>query len=302
MAFDKKNIDFGQYAHLNAESLLAELLQNGLTANQLNLSKTGAFKKLYRKDIDKAFFDKNGQGTWAANVGINRDGIYDVLPEGLFHQPSASGSGINMSSMIAESRRLKEEEKKARLFFQPFDQEFMLFATEVEKQERLLMQQILWGNLAGDPYIFWNIPKEIPKAQAAILTGIMPWAYLIKGNAELTTKALEMILGKKTTLEKEWLTDQVTKNEAFTINELTLGEDSVIGSVFFEEGLSWVFTILEIPETELEYYTDNQYLGKLLALFVEIFIPVEIDVKFDYKTAKTLQPVMNHILGYGFTI
>jgi hypothetical protein len=302
MAFDKKNIDFKKYADINAETLLAELLQNGLGTNQLNISKSGAFKKLYRKDIDKAFFDKDDQGTTIANVGINRDGIYDVLPEGLFHQPSASGSGINMSVMVAESRRLKEEEKKARLFFQPFDQEFMLFATEVEQQERHLMQQILWGNLAGDPYIFWGIPKIIPKEQATMLTGIMPWAYLIKGNADLTTKAIEMILDKKVTVKKQWLASQVTESEPFTINELTLGEDSVIGSMFFEEGLSWIFSIWEIPDAEMEYYTADQYLGKLLNLFVEIFLPVEIDVKFDYQPSETLQPSMNHILGYGFTI
>src|ERR1700712_905735 len=118
MASTKEYIEFEKYAELNAETLFAELLQNGLGSNQLNISKNGAFKKLYRKDIDKAFFDQDDQDTTIATVGINRDGIYDVLPEGLFHQPTSAGSGINTVAMVAESRRLKEEEKKARLFFQ----------------------------------------------------------------------------------------------------------------------------------------------------------------------------------------
>lgn len=302
MAATKEYIGFEKYADLNAETLFAELLQNGLTTNQLNISKNSAFKKLYRKDIESAFFDQDDQGTAIATVGIHRDGIYDVLPEGLFHQPTSTGSGINTFAMVAESRKLREEEKKARLFFQPFDHEFMLFATQVEQQERYLMQQILWGNLAGDPYSFWGIPKQIPKAQATMLTGIMPWAYLIKGNAGLTTKAMEMIMDKKITVEKQRFTNQVTKSEPFTINDFILGEDSVIGSIFFEESLSWVFTIWEILDTEMEYYTSNQYLGRLLDLFIEIFIPVEIDAVFEYKPAETTQPTVNYILGYGFTI
>ncbi len=122
MAYDKTDIDFEKYADINAETLLAELLSNGLVTNQLKVSKSSAFKKIYRKDVDKVFFDSDDQGTQNATIAINRDGIYDVLPEGLFHQPTSTGSGINTSAMVAESRRLREEEKKARLFFQPFDQ------------------------------------------------------------------------------------------------------------------------------------------------------------------------------------
>lgn len=302
MASTKEYIDFKKYAELNAETLFAELLQNGLTTNQLNISKRGAFKKLYRKDIDNAFLEEDDQGCNFATIGLNRDGIYDVLPEGLFHQPTSTGSGINTLAMVAESRKIKEEEKKARLFFQPFDQEFMLFATEVEQHERYLMQQILWGNFAGDPYLFWGIPKEIPEAQANMLTGLMPWAYLIKGNVELTAKAMEMVIVKKITVEKQGFSNQVTKSEPFTINDLILGENSVISSIFFEEGLSWVFTIWEITEKEMEYYTTNQYLGRLLDLFVEIFVPFEIDVIFEYKSAINTQPTSNYILGYGFII
>jgi len=296
------DIQFESYAHINAETLLAELLANGLSADQLQITKAGAFKKLFRKDIDTIKADKDDHGRTQLKIGINRDSIYDVLPEGLFHQPVAANTSSSTSTMVSDSRRLKEEEKKARLFFQPFDHEFMLTATAVEQQERYFMHQVLGGNLSEDPYLFWDIPTDIPKEQATKLTGILPWAYLIKGNADLSAKTLQMILGKPVSLQQKWEVEQQLQYEPSKMEQMVLGEDTVLGAGFAEATYCWVFSIREIETAEMQYFTPPHHFGKLLQLFTDIFIPVETDVKFEFETVEMTESLADHILGYGFMI
>ncbi|MEO7309884.1 MAG: hypothetical protein ABIX01_05780 [Chitinophagaceae bacterium] len=299
----KDNIRFEKYAEINAESLLTELLINGCTSDQFIINQQSSFRKLYRKDVDKVSFNDSDAHTGRqVTIDINRDSIYDVLPEGLFHQPMNTNTGTDLSRMVGDSRRLKEEEKKARLFFKPFDQEMVGYATEVEQQERAMMQSILWGNVAEDPYIFWGIPGSIPKEPAAILSGIMPWAYLIKGDMKLTAKAMQMLMECRVSAKAVQLKMQEVKTGSMQMEEVILGQDSVIGNHFWEAGMSWVFTLHQIPPHKMALYTAKGYISKMLDFFTDIFLPIEIDVLFQYETQDSKAGEADPILGYGFTI
>lgn len=297
------NISYEQYADINVESLLSELLANGCTREQLVINQQSSFRKLYRKDIDKVSFGEadNNYGRQVI-VNINRDSIYDVLPEGLFHQPVSNSGGSDLSRMVGDSRRLKEEEKKARLFFKPFDQEMVCYATDVEIQERNLMHQILWGNFAEDPYSFWGIPASVPQHEAFVLSGIIPWAYLIKGNKMLTAKAMQMLVGTRVSVAEKWQNYQQVSAGFGQMNGAILGENSVLGNIFFEGALCWVFTFHQIPPHKMELYTGKGYISRLLGFFTDIFLPVEIEVQYEYQTDDSKSGEADHILGYGFVL
>ncbi|MES2774747.1 MAG: hypothetical protein V4722_11215 [Bacteroidota bacterium] len=303
MAQASKNIRVEKYAEINAESLLSELLANGCTPEQLVITQQSSFRKLYRKDIDKvSISDADEHEGRQVTVQINRDSIYDLLPEGLFHQPLSNSGGSELNRMVADSRRLKEEEKKARLFFKPFDQEMVGYATQVEQEERNLMQKILMGNFAENPYQFWDIPADIPEHEAFVLSGIMPWAYLIKGNLELTAKAIQMLVGLTVSTAEKWQKYQQVQSGPGQMDEVILGEDSVLGDIFCEGGLYWVFTIHQIPPHKMELYTGKGYISKMLDLFTDIFLPVEMDVQFEYEIEYSKTGEADPILGYGFVL
>ena len=64
-----------------------------------------------------------------------RKGIYDFLPEGLFHPPSLGTQKSGIKEVIEQIRKQKRNEIDARNFFQPFELEsFYLLLNAYNKE------------------------------------------------------------------------------------------------------------------------------------------------------------------------
>jgi hypothetical protein len=297
-----ETIDPKQSGHLRLEALCAELLGNGFSFEDITINFAGAFKKKFRADVEAIKVSEGDDGRDKIEMTVNRDGIYDLLPEGVFHQPIARNANAGLTQMVSDVRRQKEEEKAARRFFQPLENEFARYATFVEEQERSFASGMLSGDMAGNFTDFWGLPKGLPAAACGMLARMLPWAGIIKGDLKLTAKALQIILGKKVEGVQKRETLQQRESGFFQLNEVRLGVDMITGNCFSEPSLCWMFTISDILATEMEMYTAANPFGKLLKLFGEIFVPIEIDVIFDYKTEAAAENFSDKILGYGFTL
>lgn len=293
-------LDTQKYFLLKAEALCAELMANGVSFDDLVINHSGSFRKSYRNDIEAAAHAKDGSGQ--VIVEINRDGIYDKLPEGLFHQTRGGSNTAGLKGMVGEYRRYREEERQARKFFQPIEQELFRYAVMVEEEERKLQYGILSGNLASDFYRFWNIDQSLPEKPASVMVMIMPWIRQIKGDMHLTAKALSMILAKPVQAELHIVEEQQEDEAGFMLGEhATLSMNTVCGNRFAEPCVQWVFTINGLAAHETEWYTPHKPYGKLLQRFEELFIPLDAEAQFEYhceETIETEQP--EPILGYGF--
>lgn len=289
-----------KYFLLKAEALCAELMANGISFDDLIIKHSGSFRKSYRNDIETAAQAKDDSGQ--VIIEINRDSIYDKLPEGLFHQTRGGSNTAGLKGMVGEYRRYREEERQARKFFQPIEQELFRYAVMVEQEERKLQYGILNGNLESDFYRFWNIDQSLPKKPASVLVLIMPWIRQIKGDMQLTAKALSMILAKPVQVELCIVEEQQDNETGFMLGEnAALSMDTVCGSRFAEPYVQWVFIINGLATHEAEWYTPQKPYGKLLKRFEELFIPLDAEAQFEYHceetiTAEQLEP----ILGYGF--
>lgn len=286
-----------KYFLLKAEALCAELMANGVSFDDLIIKYSGAFRKSYRNDIEFADTKED-----EVLIEINRDGIYDKLPEGLFHQTRGGSNTSGMKAMVGEYRRYREEERQARKFFQPVEQELFRYAVMVEEEERKIRYGILNGNLDADFYRFWNIDMLLPKKPASVFVLIMPWIRQIKGDMKLTAKALSMILSRPVTADMCIVTSQTEDSNGFMLGEnVTLSMDTVCGNHFDEPFVQWVFTINGLAAHEAEQYTPGQPYGKLLQRFEELFIPLDAEARFEYHcetTPGTEAP--EPVLGYGF--
>ena len=80
---------------IKAEAVIADLIENGLKPDEFVAINKGIFKRRYARDIDSINSLKleNTQSISAFN--LNRDGLYDSLPEGLFHKKSGGIVGID---------------------------------------------------------------------------------------------------------------------------------------------------------------------------------------------------------------
>lgn len=222
---------------LRLEVVLAELIQQGLDPLRDVLIHTwSVFERDYRSDLDleadrviigdARSLDKEkkrvkiGSGTKAPineekpsewdyddmmrqavflNLVTHRDGLYDYLPEGLFHQPVSKNKDRDNSDWSIEIFEQFEREQGARRFFQPIEQEFYhqrLFL-ELEERKYFLTEENLRQNDNGELFRgFWRLPADLLNIrQLNNLLHLLPVAHRITGDTELMSDVFSLILG-----------------------------------------------------------------------------------------------------------
>ena len=107
------------------ESITSSLIKKGVLPNQIILKATGTLSRSNKKDVSNIYsrFDEETNNILYF-LESPREGIYDTLPESIFHSFSGKQTAKNKFEVIEEIKRHREEEKQARNFFLPFEQEF----------------------------------------------------------------------------------------------------------------------------------------------------------------------------------
>ncbi|WP_162903008.1 hypothetical protein [Taibaiella koreensis] len=289
-----------QYQLLRAEALCAELMENGVSFDEIVIRMAGAFRKSYRNDIERVEALKDANNRLA--IEINRDGLYDRLPEGLFHQTRGGSNTGTLSAMTGEYRRYRDEEKLARKFFQPVEQELFRYAVLTETEERKLQFGMLSGKLDKEFYRFWNIDPQLPEAPAAVLVLIMPWIRQIKGDLRLTASALAMMLDRPVSGASRIVNEPSGDVSGFPLGtgDAALSVDTICGQCFEEPYEQWVFTIEGLGPEEMLLYTAGKPYGRFLERFEALFIPLAVEAQFEYVGDQQEEAASEPVLGYGF--
>jgi hypothetical protein len=130
----------------------------------------------------------------------------------------------------------------------------------------------------------------------------MPWVNYIKGNLGVTTTALGLLLGTRVTSEELHIDIQTAQVFQSKLGEAALGTDTVVGNTFQEPSVTWKFNILEVKDDEIEFYRPQNAYGKFLKHFEEKFIPLEIDIIFEFAEIQTLNYETEPVMGYSFVL
>jgi len=291
------------FRSIQLEILCTEILRRGVSFDQLRLSKQSNFKKSYHGDIENiAQVTSENSFREELQVSVNRNGIYDRMPEGLFHQPLGHLKVSNAASMKEEHRRYRDEEKQARKFFQPYDQEFFRYHLLVEQAEQAMSINLLRGNVNETWKHFWDLPENMPLESSDAFVRILPWCFLISGDVELTNNALQFILGKKVTVKTFWQYEQFSEIAPFSLGKALLSNDTVLGKKYHMPTLHWQFTIQNLSVSERSQFPAEQPMGKLLKRFSDIFLPIHICTTFELTPDASEQVQQEEVLGFGFVL
>ncbi|MCH5597551.1 hypothetical protein [Niabella ginsengisoli] len=183
-----------------AEAIFASLVEAGHATSNLKTYNKGGFKKGYSNDVDSVIIEEYDNNL-TFEITLNRDSIYDRLPEGLFHQTKGSSKINSVTEAIEEHKQFKEEEKQARKFFAPLEQLLFQYKAAAETAERDTLYDIQNGKLNSSFYKFWNISTDLPETNAGRLLQLMPYCDSIKGNMAATELALSNVLNRKIILK-----------------------------------------------------------------------------------------------------
>lgn len=266
MTEDQKNIDF-----------LAEVIASHLVANKMiddsdiYVHLLGVFKRFFSRDIEKIDIRKNEAGENEWNLFLHREGFYDLLPEGFFHTQSRKYFKDRRET-LEEFRLHRIEEKNARNFFMPLEQEF--FKHLIHKE--IFEQNFYFAPETIQEFIdFFNLSHvNLNMYQKASLFFILPYTSLISGNLSLTETCFEIILQE--TVRIKILHNSSIKAGNLNIPRLgrnTLGKDSLLGSDFLDFSPQLLIEIGPLSDSELllDYLSgmNRKLIDWLTGLFVQ---------------------------------
>jgi hypothetical protein len=265
---------------IKAEALLASFLANGqLDVNEFITWHESSFKRKFSKDVNQAKLLESIQNKNWLQVNLARNGLYDILPEGLFFQPGESIQRTDgVPEMVQQYRHDQQEEKEIRLFFQPFEHEFFLHRVRNEQEESSLLKGLHSGMLDDYFIEFWNLPATISHQQALALILLMPYAHMIAGDMELMPVCLEKILDEQVKAVIKPAALQHAKEQSNILGSFIVGNNLVCGEMFDED-----YPLVEFKIGPLKHSSEHDYLpgGKyysLLEAYVRYFIPAEAEV------------------------
>ena len=218
------------------------------------------------------------------SLDLSRSSLYDYLPEGFFHTQKNNNQ---KSSFSANRVKSKKEEASARSFFSPIENEFFYQRLNIEKNERILLNNFY--SLKDDYLIdFWKLNQDMPREYLLKLIKLLPYSFKIAGNLELTRLSLEKILKNKVTFTIKYVTKNKTKKRKQQSNN-RLGVDVILNSV--DNAIAHPYleaTIWLKNNQEIGSYVSNEGINKFLEVFYSYFLPLELDVKTKYEVKSSL--------------
>jgi len=251
---------------IRAEVIIANLIEDGYKLDDIIIRPNGLFKRNYHWDIERVrAIDLPNQEKKMLEVEVNREGLYDKLPQDLFHAPLQEGE---RGRTDGKDREPKEVERSARNFFLPFESEFYRQRIYLEREERSSLFETnanLTGHLLDD---LWDLPEALDHEEKGRLGMLMPILYRIRGDVQMIAEAVGRVTGDKVTIVRNGaLTYNVA--DAPRLSAARLGDDMVLDGMLSTMLPS--YTMMIQGGSRMSVY---EYLSRL-------FFPLEQDVVFE---------------------
>ena len=249
--------------YIDSEEIKAETLIACIDDN-LNsyVQNSGVFFRNYSDDILSVEKDKNNENV----INLSRDGVFHVLPEGLFFKEDSLKSKNKQGYDFKEQlEKFNNEKERIKSFFHPFDTEFFRLSFELEKRlndisekgNEIIVESLLsLCNLTGDNQYIRQMKT------------LLPFVSEIRGNLRLLKDILQIIFLSKVEIVKK--------------------------------GFSIMFIIHKRGLSKAEYLKMGKDLIAFFDFVYEWFLPVEVD--YNYKIKDYEEPfVLGHslILDYN---
>ena len=286
---------------LRVEVILAELLTVGYVFDDFLVRPVSLFARRYRRDLGNVSeepFERGHRPVVRTVLEVHREGLYDALPQQVFHQPGSSSSEHppGTRAMVEDSRAQRRKEKATRRFFLPFEQEFFRCRVRIEQEERRYFTSLSarWYNEALAR--FWGLADAgLPPAALTNLLYLLPLACHIVGDLPRTQRCFESVLGQPVQLrvvapQRHPLPGGVaasgpTPPSSGRLGSLALGRDLVLGGDYQETLPALEIRLSDLTVTQLEAYLAGEWPAKALALLCAYFVAFETDVVVRYEMA-----------------
>jgi len=261
----------------------AELLEHGdFEADQIAVIPVGARQSAFAKDIiGTSSYYSESKRKECLTIELNREGLYDMLPEGLFHQPPTGSSGFSEEEMIADVKKRRAEEKSARRFFMPFEAELNYFRTILELYENRLDKRSSYDDLTRIFRAGWKEFELLDNEQGMIWMHLLPLIHARRNDLEFLGEILSLLFKVDVRAELKVRYDRkapIAERMQLKLGEGSLGINTIIGSTFTDDAEEIVISIGPADTDLLVSFLPGTANAYIIDLAVSYLLPVQTEV------------------------
>lgn len=265
-----------------AEFIASCWLADGLPANGMLLRPLGDFKRRSHRDVEGVRESEIGHFNGRI-IDSNRSGIYDYLPEQLFHLPSSANINTTKKK-VDEIRIQREKEQQSRLFFLPLEQEFfqnLVTLTVLEQQASELHAN---SGLLQELRDFWQAPASLDTATFIRLLPTLPLISSHRGDMHAAAEILSATLRLPVRITE-------VHGQKYRLQSLVTPGDSLLGAGTLLGGevdayLPAIAIDIELPDAAaLEAHIHNEDFHSLVSWLLGWFVPVGYDFGISLNVA-----------------
>lgn len=270
------------------------------------LKRLGSNNRSFHKDLTRIKTEYMEVKEKIISIESYREGIYDYLPEGIFHPPSFKSTRQNVVDVLDQIRQERIVEQKARSFFQPFEMEVYfshLKALDLAASFDGLDQQNQFLVLLEE---LWPLLKLLDPKNARIFAFLLPYFHAARGKKTWIEKCLSACF--KIPVAIYFVPNKIAEFEeisaALVLGNIHMGLTSVLVDDHFDGEKSWMFHFGPIAYQDLHLYVEGTPLRILLETLYDYFLPVTTTVIERFITRKDqhsfrLENNNNSLLGYS---
>ncbi|WP_149240859.1 type VI secretion system baseplate subunit TssG [Dyadobacter sp. 32] len=265
---------------LRAEAILAELFEAGVyRPGDVVISPESSSSLFYERDvseIEEIFNPFSGRSWFKLNTP--RDGIFDSLPEGLFHKPTPRLKNNEDWAEIRSEETRQEED--ARRFFLPFDNALNQQRVRVEQFEKKALEGRDKNFIKEFLLVFWPAwgELELSEEQQFSLFHLTIIAHQVAGNVPWMESCISQMLGYDIRLFYEDQVYRIPVAETFgSLGEIVLGVDAILATNSFPKWRRLKIRIGPLYYEQMRDFFPGRSGEKLLHFLCSLLIPVEVD-------------------------
>jgi hypothetical protein len=287
----------------------AELIETGeFQADQISVIPIGPKKRAFAKEVSSySLYYSESKRKDCLNIEVNREGFYDMLPEGLFHRPPSGSTGMSEEEMIADVQEKRAEEKDARRFFMPFEAEINHLRVQFELYENRLDKKTSYSDLTRIFASEWKEFELFDKEQGIIWMHLLPIIHQKRNDVKFLGQLLNLLFKIPVNIvysTPSFKQTTVEEGMQFKLGQGALGIDSIIGSSFDSDEEEVTIHIGPASTSRLVYFMPGTAYAYLINTAVSYLMPVETEIKInllaseEHKLGTLGAESSNSYLGY----
>ncbi|MEZ2336857.1 type VI secretion system baseplate subunit TssG [Mucilaginibacter sp. RCC_168] len=291
-----------------ATVIAAEIVENELVgADDIVILPIGPQRRAFTKEIAGVIVSQTDiTNKRMLQVQVNRDGLYDMLPEGLFHKPPASSLMITEEEMIKDIVDRRDEEKQTRRFFTPFEAEVNHLKMILELYENRLDKKNEYDDLINIFLKEWKEFGCFTNKQMLILIHVLPVIHEQRNNLVFIGKILTMLFKTPMSLSYKFSTNREGKDPAnmqTSLGKAALGIDFIAGQLIEPEEELHV-TVGPLSASKMIDFLPGERSAICVDVLLSYFIPMQTGVKINLLAAPASKKIIigvdqdNARLGY----